>query len=181
MVNPGEVKTIGGVEYWIEPDGYTVEMKFVRKYPHLFGPCATDPDHGMGDIELDDALAQAFRKIDGYGGFGSTSTERHCGGTALMIGNNDVKSSADIPPVPRFWISEGQYWLLGITAGRLLKKKNLAEATTLALETLPGLLEDPATLKRITAIAGTAMAAGAIAIPPLLQALPGLLKTIGIS
>ena len=82
--------------------------------------------------------------------------------------------------MPKFWIPEGHYWSSGIASGRLLKKKNAAEAATLALETLPGLLQDPATLKRITAIAGTAMAAGAIVIPPLLQALPGLLKMIGI-
>ncbi len=178
--NPGEVKTFGGIDYWVEPDGYTIEMKFVNQCPHLWGPWATDPDHGCGDDELDDNIAQFFRKIDGIGGMFSTSGERHCYQGAALYAYLFVESTAGIPPVPKFWIPEGHYWNSGIVAGRLLKKKNLAEAASLMLETIPGLLQDKATLARITAIAGTAMAAGAVAIPPLLQALPGLWKTLGI-
>jgi hypothetical protein len=87
---------------WAGAGGYRVARKWVEKYPHLYGPLATDPDHGLGDIELDDNLAKALRKIDGYGGIGSTSGERHCAQTAAYIAWNFIESSADIPPVPKF-------------------------------------------------------------------------------
>lgn len=174
MANPGMWQG----DLWIEPDGYCVSKKFVEKYPHLYGPCAEDPDHGCGDTELkDDALAKLFEKVSGPGGIFSTAAEQHCYETAAEIGYNFVESSADIPPVPKFWLGEGHYWLSGITSGRLVKKKNVAEAAALALETLPGLLKNKEVLLRITAIATVAMTAGVTVVPPLVQA---IYKVLGI-
>lgn len=118
MVRAGEVKTFGGVETWVEPSGYTVEMRFVRKYPSLYGPAALDPDGGGGDAECDDLISKLTAKFTGYGGTFSTWTERHAFIIAAGIGYNDVTSSADVPPVPFWCIGELQYWLTGVTMGR---------------------------------------------------------------
>jgi hypothetical protein len=157
---------------WIEPDGYRVDRKWVGKYQYLYGPLATDPDGGLGDVELDDNLARALRKIDGYGGIGSTSAERHCAETAAYIAWNFVESSSDIPPVPKFWIGEAHYWFMTITAIRQVKKKNLADSAMAACTSLMGLMQNRKVLGAITA----ALAAGGVVLPPFVQA---LLKIIG--
>lgn len=160
-------------DWWVDGD-YRAEKRWVERYPHLYGPLATDPDCGLGDIELDDNLAKAMRKIDGYGGIGSTSGERHCAGTAAYIAWNFVESSADIPPVPKFWVAEAHYWFMTITAIRLAKKNSLAKAACYALSTLPALLSNKKVIGAITA----ALAAGGIIIPPLAQE---ILKLAGIA
>lgn len=158
---------INGVELWIEPDGYSVEMKFVRKFPALFGPLAVDPDHGQGDVECDDAAAKILNKLTGFGGTYSTWAERHCSLTAIAIAR-DIKTSADVPPCPKFWLAENQYWVTHIAIGRLDDKNE-------TLHTFAGLLQDPAILTRISAIATAAAAAGAVALPPLIQYISKLL------
>jgi hypothetical protein len=171
VVDPGEIKTIGGVEYWIEPDGYTVEMKFVRKYPALFGPLAVDPDKGQGDVECDDPLSKITAKLTGYGGTYSTWAERHCSLSALAIGINDVESSADVPPCPKFWLHENQYWVDHIAIGRLTKKTNVAEA---ASTTFTGILSNP----RVLATIAAALTAGGVFLP---TAAKTILAMVGIS
>jgi len=99
-----------------------MDQKWVEKYPYLFGPNAKDPDEGKGEIECTDVVAKLMEKFTGYGGTFSTWSERHAFIYAAMIGYNDVTSSADIPPVPEFWVSEAHYWLSGITMGRMAKK-----------------------------------------------------------
>jgi hypothetical protein len=59
-----------------------------------------------------------------------------------------------------------------ITAIRLLKKKTLADAACDALSTLPGLLAN----RKVAGIAATALAAGGVVLPPVLQA---CLKILG--
>lgn len=165
-------------EYWVDGD-YRVHRKWCDHYPQYYGPCAIDPDHGQGDIELDDALAKALAKIDGYGGVGSTSGERHCFQAAFLLAHNFVESSADIPPVPKFWLDEAHYWMSGITAGRLLKKQKTAEqkqeVAETALETLTtwgGLIwSNKETRAKVAGLVTSALVAGGIAIPPLVQAI----------
>lgn len=159
---------------WVEKDGYTVNKKFVEKYPDLYGPAAIDPDEGNGEIELNDAVAQFMNKYTGAGGTFSTWSERHCFITALTIGNEDVKSSDDIPPVPHFWITEAHYWRTGIFSGRLIEKKNLAEAANLALETLPGLLQNKEIMKRIGVLFAGAAGAGYVLLPTVISFLQKL-------
>jgi hypothetical protein len=171
--NPGEIKVIDGVEYWVEPDGYQVEMKFVRRYPGLFGPLAIDPDHGNGEIECDDAIARIMAKLTGYGGTYSTWSERHCSIVALSIAH-DISSSADVPPCPKFWLEETQYWVGHIAIGREVDKNKDAQSAIATLQTFSGLLQNKAILARVLAISGTALAAG-------YALLPQILKLIGIN
>jgi hypothetical protein len=170
-LNPGEIKIVNGVEYWIEPDGYQVEMRFVRKYPALFGPLAIDPDHGQGDVECDDAISKIMNKLTGIGGTYSTWAERHCSIEAASIGYNDVETSADVPPCPKFWLSENQYWVGHLAIGREAKKQELLKT---ASSTFTGLLQN----KRVAALITAALASGSVIIPPLAQQ---LLKLAGIA
>lgn len=179
-------------DFWVEPDGYRVARKFVETFPDLYGPNAKDPDEGKGEIECTDAISKIFNLYTGQGGTFSTWSERHCFLNAFFIGRDYVESSADIPPVPYFWLTEAHYWRAGIMLGRASKKngdlKNLvsdlmsqketAEATTAALETVSGLLKNPETRKRVIAIAGTAAAAGGAILPSVV---PYALKLLGIS
>lgn len=163
--NPGEIKLIDGVEYWIEPDGYTVEMKFVRKYPALYGPLAVNPDGDQGDIECEDLPAHILAKLTGYGGTYSTWAERHCSIVALTIAP-DIHSSADVPPCPKFWLSENQYWVSHIAIGRLVEKEKAASSSN---EELAAQLATSIPWKKVAGIATAALAAGAVVVPPLLQ------------
>jgi hypothetical protein len=163
----------GDGDSWAGAGGYRVARKWVEKYPHLYGPAATDPDYGLGNEELtDDLLAKLFARVSGEGGIFSTSAEQHCFETAAAIAYNFVESSDDIPPVPAFWTGEGHYWLMGITAGRLLKKKAVAETAAAACSTLAGLLAN----RKVAGIAAAALAAGGVVLPPFIQA---CLKVIG--
>jgi hypothetical protein len=174
-INPGEIKTIDGVEYWVEPDGYSVEIKFVRKYPALFGPIAADPDHGEGDIECDDTISRIMNKLTGIGGTYSTWKERHCSIVAAGIGYNDVETSADVPPCPKFWLSENQYWVGHLAIGREAKKQDILNV---ANSTFAGLLQNKKVLASLGAAAVSGAAVLPAVIPPILQA---ILKLIGIA
>lgn len=178
--NPGEYKVIDGEEYWVEPDGYAVKRKFVLLYPGWYGPLAQDPDHGEGNVECNDALSGVLAKLQGYAkwnesvkdynGMYSTWSERHCSEGALAIAE-DIKSSADVPPCPKFWLQETHYWVTHIAIGRTIDKKVLAEAMS---STVTGLLQN----KKVLALLGTAAAAGAAVLPTLLQA---ALTLIGVT
>lgn len=115
---------------WIEASGYSVARKWVEKYPALFGPNAKDPDAGQGQIECDDTIARIMAKFTGYGGTFSTWTERHAFIIFAGIGYNDVTSSADVPPVPEFFLQEMAYCYTGLSMGRGMKKVEDAAART---------------------------------------------------
>lgn len=106
---------------WVDGD-YHVERKWVDKYPALFGPLACDPDEGQGDIECDDAIAKLLAKFTGFGGTFSTWTERHAFIIFSNIGYNDVTTSADVPPIPKFFLKEMAYCYTGLSMGRGAKK-----------------------------------------------------------
>lgn len=160
-------------DFWVDGD-YRVARKWCDLYPQYYGPCAIDPDHGQGDIELDDTLAKALAKIDGYGGMGSTSGERHCFQAAILLAYNFIESSADIPPVPKFWIPEGHYWLSGITTGRLLKKKKGSDDFTIELAAQ---LATCVPWKKVAAAVIAALAAGGIVLP---EAIKTILAVLGV-
>lgn len=117
-LSPG--KFVG--DQWVQDDGYVVDKKWVAKYPALFGPLRQDPDGGFGEIESDDIIAKLSAKFTGYGGTFSTWTERHAFITFAGIGFNDVSSSADVPPIPDYFIGEMAYCYAGLTMGRAAKK-----------------------------------------------------------
>jgi len=108
-------------DYWVDGT-YQVLRKWVDKYPDLYGPAAQDPDEGNGEGELDDYISRILNKYTGAGGTFSTWSERHTFITAVSIGYLDVAASTDIPPVPKFWLTEGHYWLTGLVMGRAAKK-----------------------------------------------------------
>lgn len=168
-------------DFWVQEDGYRVHRKWVEKYPHLYGPARQDPDEGQGNFELDDTLTKALEKINGLGSVYSTWSERHCSETAFYLSYNFIESSADVPPVPDFWIGEAHYWFMHITAGRLLKKEKDAEAGKSAAEkalelamqcapTVKELLKNPKVIAMLTGALGTGWVI-----------LPQVLKAIGIS
>ena len=161
--NPGDIRIIDGEEYWCEPDGYQVKMKFVRKYPALFGPLAVNPDGDQGDVEISDAFQKIIEKLMGYGATYSTWAERHCSVTALAIGHDDVKTSDDVPPCPKFWIKENQYWVTHIALGREIEKAKITD-------TLAGLLAN----KKVLAIIAAALAGGTFAGPEILTVIKSL-------
>ena len=181
--NPGDYQTINGEEYWVEPDGYAVKRKFVLLYPGWYGPLAVDPDHGHGDEECNDALSGILAKLQGfaswndkvtnYNGMYSTNAERHCSEAALSI-VPDIKSSADVPPCPKFWISETHYWVGHIAIGRELDKYTEAKDESAAMKTVKGLL----TNEKVLAMVGTAAAAGAAALPTVVKI---ILSALGVS
>lgn len=166
--NPGEIKVINGVEYWVEPDGYQVQMKFVRRYPGLFGPLAVDPDHGTGEIECDDLIARAMSKLTGYGGTYSTWSERHCSIVAASIAE-DIQSSDDVPPCPKFWLEETQYWVGHIAIFREIHKNKDAAAKIETLRSFTGIFQDKQILARVLAISGGALATGYALLPQILK------------
>ena len=109
-------------EQWVQEDGYVVDKKWVAKYPSLFGPMRQDPDLGYGQVEADDVLAKISAKFTGFGGTFSTWTERHAFLIFAGIGFNDVTTSADVPPIPDFFVGEMAYCYSGLTMGRAAKK-----------------------------------------------------------
>ncbi len=173
-----EVVTMSGNwegDFWVDGD-YRVARKFVEKYFWLYGPGATDPDHGMGNIELDDELAKILRKIDGFGGVLSTAGERHCTETAAYIAWNFVQHEDDIPPPPTFWISDAHYWFMTITAIRLAKKKKEEE------DSFESRLQAAAAAipwKKVIPIILAALAAGNIVLPDIITALLQAVQAVG--
>lgn len=180
-------------DMWVQENGYRVHRKWVERFPHLYGPCRQDPDNGQGNLELDDVLTKALEKINGLGSVYSTWSERHSSETAFYIAYNFIESSDDVPPVPDFWLAEAHYWFMHITAGRLLKKEKVAEAGKAAadaektvaqsavdtLQTWTGLITaNPEVSRKVLSIAVSALAAGGIILPPVIQA---ILKSLGVS
>lgn len=110
-----------------------VDPVWIEKYPYLYGPNAKDPDEGQGDIECNDAISQLLNKFTGTGGTFSTWKERHAFIYAAQIGYLYVKSSADIPPVPVFFLQEAHYWHTGIIMGRAAAKIDAAQVDWKAL------------------------------------------------
>jgi len=102
--------------------GSVVDPVWVEKYPYLYGPNAKDPDEGQGDIECNDEISKILIKFTGIGGTFSTWSERHAFIFAAQIGYLHVKSSADVPPVPSFYLKEAHYWNTGIIMGRAAAK-----------------------------------------------------------
>ena len=158
------------VEYFLDTDGkikeYRVARKWTEKYPSLFGPCAEDPDEGNGEVELDDPISRVLNKFTGAGGTFSTWTERHAFIIFASIGYNDVESSADCPPVPRFFLTETQYCFSGLAFGRAAKKLENSD-------TFSALLSNKKVIAAITAAA----AAGGIVLPTLFQT---VLRALGL-
>jgi len=104
-------------DVWVDGD-YRVERKWCELYPDMFGPLSKDPDEGQGEVECDDLISRFLNKFTGAGGTFSTWTERHAFIIASQIGYLCVKSSADVPPVPKFFLHESHYWRDGIIVGR---------------------------------------------------------------
>lgn len=123
---PTKVAPVGHWEndgaIWITASGVKYYRKWVEKYPSLYGPMATDPDGGAGEVECTDAIAQILAKFTGYGGTFSTWTERHAFIIFAGIGYNDVNTSDDVPPIPEFFIPEMAYCYTGLSMGRATKK-----------------------------------------------------------
>lgn len=143
-------------DFWVTAKGTRYAKRWVEKYPSLFGPTAEDPDGGKGEEECNDVIAKLLAKFTGYGGTFSTWTERHAFIIFAGIGYNDVTSSADVPPIPEFFLSEMAYCYTGLSMGRAAKK--LEEAAP--------------SLKTYTAIFASGVAAGNI---------PAVLKVIGVN
>jgi hypothetical protein len=158
------------VEYFLDTDGkikeYRVARKWCEKYPSLFGPCAEDPDEGNGEAELDDPISRLLNKFTGAGGTFSTWTERHAFIIFASIGYNDVESSADVPPVPHFFLTETQYCFSGLAFGRAAKKLEDSDS-------FKGLLGN----KKVVAVVAAAFTAGGAMLPSIVQA---ALKFAGI-
>ena len=172
-------------DFWVQEDGYRVHRKWVEKYPALFGPCRQDPDGGQGDIECDDAIAKLLAKFTGYGGTFSNWMERHAFIIFAGIGYNDVESKDDVPPIPDFFLTEMAYCYTGLSMGRGAKKvgdaeqgKQQAQSALETLQTWTGLITaNPDVTKKVASIAVSALAAGGIILPPVIQA---ILKAVGI-
>lgn len=96
--------------------------KWATLYPDLYGPTAKDPDNGTGDEECNDEISKILNKYTGIGGTFSTWSERHAFILGAQIGYLHVKSSADVPPVPIFFLDEAHYWRTGIIMGRAAAK-----------------------------------------------------------
>lgn len=109
-------------DFWVSASGYRVARKWVDKYPALFGPLSRDPDEGQGEVECDDMVAKLLVKFTGFGGTFSTWHERHAFIIFCGIGYNDVTSSADVPPIPEFFLTEMAYCYTGLSMGRGTKK-----------------------------------------------------------
>ena len=99
-----------------------LSQEWVDKYPELYGPSATDPDEGHGNIELQDELTKQFEKIEGFGSLFSTWSERHAFITGVNIGI--TLSEMVTVPVPTLWFSEAHYFRTGVMAGFIAKKLN---------------------------------------------------------
>lgn len=115
-------------DVWVEPDGYRVHNKWCDLYPDLFGPLAKDPDEGQGDVECNDMISVFLNKFSGAGGVFSTWNERHAFIISSQIGYLIIKSSDDVPPVPRFFLHESHYWREGIIIGRGAAKVEAASS-----------------------------------------------------
>jgi hypothetical protein len=151
------------VEQFVDSDGkvkeYRVARKWTEKYPSLFGPCAEDPDEGNGEAELDDPISRLLNKFTGAGGTFSTWTERHAFIIFASIGYNDVESSADVPPVPRFFLTETQYCFSGLAFGRAAKKLENSDSFKALLGN-----------KKVVAVLAAAFTAGGAMLPSFVQA-----------
>lgn len=110
----------------VAPRAPAYDPKWTELYPNLYGPDAKDPDEGSGDLECSDAIAQIMNKFTGIGGTFSTWSERHAFIYGAQIGYLHVKSSADVPPTPAFWLDESHYWMTGIIMGRAAAKLETA-------------------------------------------------------
>jgi hypothetical protein len=158
------------VEYFLSPDGkikeYRVARKWTEKYPSLFGPAAVDPDNGHGEAELDDVISRLLNKFTGAGGTFSTWTERHAFIIFASIGYNDVESSADVPPIPRFFLGETQYCYSGLAFGRAAKKLEDSDS-------IKGLLSN----KKVAAVLVAAFTAGGAMLPTIIST---VLKAVGL-
>ena len=100
----------------------TEDPKWAQLYPDLYGPTAKDPDNGTGDLECNDEISAILNKYTGIGGTFSTWSERHAFIIAAQIGYLHVKTRADVPPVPVFFMKEAHYWRTGIIMGRAAAK-----------------------------------------------------------
>ncbi len=140
---------------------YPIDQKWLALYPWLY----IDPDQGSGEIECDDTIAKFMAKFTGAGGTWSNWTERHATIYGYFIGYYYVKSSADIPAIPKWCSHDPAYFLFGIAMGRAAAKNGGLNETIASLDSVTGLLKNGKVLALITG----ALAAGGIALPVVIQ------------